>query len=80
MATDTRIHASTFAGFDTPNSMVTITMSTDQARALRDYIDTVDIPDISQNPGTYGLSDDDAADFSNVLGLLAGALGKVYPY
>lgn len=59
---------------------VSILMNADQARALRDYIDGVDIPDMSLNPGVYGLSADDAADFTNVLSVLAAVLGKVYPY
>jgi hypothetical protein len=59
---------------------VYVAMSPLQARALRDYLDAVDIPDITANPGTYGYSDDDATDFSNTLGLLASVLGKVYPY
>jgi hypothetical protein len=59
---------------------VTLVMNVMQARALRDYIDTIDIPDLTQNPDTHGFSADDARDFSDVLGRLAHALGTVYPY
>jgi hypothetical protein len=58
---------------------VTLVMNIDQAHALSDYLDTVDISDIARNPGTYGLSDDDATDFSDVLRRLAAALGTIYP-
>jgi hypothetical protein len=59
---------------------VTLVMNTLQARALRDYIDTIDLRDMVANARHNGFDTDDASDFSDVLGRLALALGTVYPY
>jgi type II secretory pathway component GspD/PulD (secretin) len=72
MATDTPI-----AAWKDHSSNATVVMSADQARALRDYIDSLDLSDFTLNPGTYGYGDGDAADFANTLGLLAGALSNL---
>lgn len=79
MPTDTVMKTDTVT-YDGDDRAVTITMNSDQARTLRDFLDTVDISDIRQNPDYHGLTSDDATDFADVLGLLATALGRVYPY
>jgi hypothetical protein len=57
-----------------------IEMTSAQIGVLRDFLDTLDIPDIAANPGYHGMDNDEAQEYAAVLGQLRTVLSKAYPY
>jgi hypothetical protein len=61
-------------------ALAQITMTSAQIRVLRDFLDTLDIPDIAMNPSYHGMDIDEAQEYASVLSDLQSALSKAYPY